>query len=95
MSFACPGITHCSNCHRALSMNEYGLCKDCEMEQKEEALKKELIESSITKETIKKDMKKLQNQIQEFVNKYNAPVNLVYDDNLRVGVYVSLSVKGE
>lgn len=38
MSFACPGITHCSNCHRPLGENEYGLCKNCKEKQNKEEL---------------------------------------------------------
>lgn len=35
MSFLCPGITHCSNCHRPLGENEYGMCKACKERQKD------------------------------------------------------------
>lgn len=86
MSFLCPGITHCSNCHRPLGENEYGLCKDCKEKQKKEKLEIE----EITAENVKKDLTQLRIVIQNFVNKYHAPIELYYDDNKQVHVSVKL-----
>lgn len=87
MSFACPGITHCSNCHRPLGENEYGLCKNCKEKQKKEELE---IEEKFTAENIRKDLTQLRIVIQNLVNKYDAPIELYYDDKKQVHVSLHL-----
>ena len=87
MSFACPGITHCSNCHRPLGENEYGLCKNCKEKQKKEELE---IEEKFTAENVRKDLTQLRIVIQNLVNKYDAPIELYYDDKKQVHVNLHL-----
>ena len=87
MSFACPGITHCSNCHRPLGENEYGLCKNCKEKQKKEELE---IEEKFTAENVRKDLTQLRIVIQNLVNKYDAPIELYYDDKKQVHVSLHL-----
>ena len=87
MSFACPGITHCSNCHRPLGENEYGLCKNCKEKQNKEELE---IEEKFTAENIRKDLTQLRIVIQNLVNKYDAPIELYYDDKKQVHVNLHL-----
>lgn len=89
MSFACPGITHCSNCHRPLGENEYGLCKNCKEKQNKEELE---IEEKFTAENIRKDLTQLRIVIQNLVNKYDAPIEIYYDDNKQVYVSIKLRV---
>lgn len=87
MSFACPGITHCSNCYRPLGENEYGLCKNCKEKQKKEELE---IEEKFTAENVRKDLTQLRIVIQNLVNKYDAPIELYYDDKKQVHVSLHL-----
>lgn len=33
--FALTGVTHCRKCSKPLNYNEFGICKECEREEKE------------------------------------------------------------
>lgn len=92
MSFAVPGLTHCSDCFKPLSMNESCLCHNCEEKAKQKAIRREKMENDITKESIKADMKALQEVIQKFVNKYDMQVEIYYDSGNRVYLSVNLKV---
>lgn len=46
----------------------------------------------MTKESIKEDLKQLQNVIQKFVNKYDEPIQLIYDSNKNVSVSIKIKV---
>ena len=48
MSFACRGLTHCSECGTSLGINRIGTCESCEEKLKKKKQNKEKINMSKT-----------------------------------------------
>lgn len=48
MSFACRGLTHCSECGTSLGINRIGMCESCEEKLKKKKQNKEKINMSKT-----------------------------------------------